>query len=86
MLYQYTVSDVAGKPNREVPCKDLLRLPLPRPALLRQIVATRSLHRSSRSPTKVLTGQAELIVGEAGKARRGGYSAPKHNSDGLAVT
>jgi hypothetical protein len=44
------------------------------------------LCRSSHIPTKVLTGQAELIVGEAGKAKRSGYSAPKHNSDGLAVT
>ena len=35
---------------------------------------------------KVLTGQAELVVGEAEEATRSGYSTPKHNSDGLAVT
>ncbi len=43
-------------------------------ALLRQILATRSCHRSSRTPTQVLTGQAQLAVGEAEEARRSGDS------------
>jgi hypothetical protein len=60
--------------------------PIRAPRLLRQILATRSFHRNSHSPTKVLTGQAELAVGKAEEARRRGYSTPKDNSDGLAVT
>src|SRR6266542_3867688 len=43
-------------------------------ALLRQILATRSCHRSSHRPTQVLTGQAQLAVGEAEEARRSGDS------------
>src|SRR5258707_5659184 len=55
-------------------------------ALLRQILATRSLHRSSHSPTRVLTGQAEPVIGEAGKATRGGHCPPQRQSAGLGVT
>src|SRR6185436_13019499 len=53
-------------------------------ALLGQILATRSLHRSSHSPTKVLTEQAERAFGKPVEARRGGKSVPTDNSDGLA--
>src|SRR6266496_3144552 len=45
-------------------------------ALLRQILATRSSHRSSHRPTQVLTGQAQLAVGEAQEARPSGDSGP----------
>src|SRR6266496_2554541 len=44
--------------------------------LLRQILTTRSSHRSSHRPTRVLTGQAELAVGEAQEARPSGDSGP----------
>src|SRR6266542_847360 len=45
-----------------------------RVALLRQILATRSFHRSSHKPTKLLTGQAKPASGEAAEARPDGYS------------
>ncbi len=53
--------------------------------LLRQIVAARSFHRSSHRPTQVLTGQAELAVGEAEEARPRGHAGLMGPTDGLAV-
>src|SRR6266542_1455570 len=44
-------------------------------ALLRRILATRSFHRSSHKPTKLLTGQAEPASGEAAEARPDGHSS-----------
>src|SRR6266496_2143297 len=53
-------------------------------ALLRQILTTRSLHRSSHRPTKLLTEQAEAAFGKAEAARPRDHSLLRHSSDGLA--
>ncbi len=62
-------TDATGGNAMHRPCRMLSS-----PTLLRQILATRSCHRSSHRPTQILTGQAQLAIGEADEARRSGNS------------